>query len=271
MNEQRFLQACELREAGKLREAVDEFVKLADTTEDRVDKAGILWSAATTSMALQDFDLTRQQLKQVRILVPMLDNASPSDPDRRLFSLLVGVLTEEADLAYVEGKKEEALIKLSHLLDRHGETLRSSQFRDAYRNVQVLRAYLLADHGSWTEALPILEEAQHWETRKDLISFYLGHCYLASGDYLRAEQKLAQAVTLSLPAPLDYKAHCELGTALFMLKDYARAKTEFKKCAETADPIYMKQCKVWKWLEKTCRALGLRDEEERYRRLATPS
>jgi tetratricopeptide (TPR) repeat protein len=70
---------------------------------------------------------------------------------------------------------------------------------------------------------------------------------------------------------LEYRAHCELGIAHYRLRDYAQAKLQFEKSAETADAEYIQESQIWKWLENTSRALGLKDQVERYARLATDS
>jgi tetratricopeptide (TPR) repeat protein len=99
----------------------------------------------------------------------------------------------------------------------------------------------------------------------------LGHCYLEAADYHGAEKKLTEAIKLGLPSHLEYQAHCELGVTYYHLENYSKAKEEFEKGAEKGDPGYIKQSQVWKWLEMTCRALGLKAEAEHYARMARPS
>jgi hypothetical protein len=54
-------------------------------------------------------------------------------------------------------------------------------------------------------------------------------------------------------------------------QDYSRAKVELERCAQTADLPYIRQSKVWKWLELTCRHLGQKEEADHYAQLARPS
>jgi tetratricopeptide (TPR) repeat protein len=136
---------------------------------------------------------------------------------------------------------------------------------------QANRAFLLADLGRWKEALPILEEAEKFQNFKEGIAFYLGHCYLSADDYVRAEEKLVEALRLGLPQNLQYRAHCELGMVYASLGNYIQAKAELESCAEKANTGYIKQAQLWKRLQAVCRALGLKDEVERYARLAMPS
>jgi tetratricopeptide (TPR) repeat protein len=143
--------------------------------------------------------------------------------------------------------------------------------RDFYESIQIRRAFILADLGRWKEALPILEGLTSTQEYKEGIAFYLGHCYVESGDYYRAEEKLTEALKLGLPSHLEYCAHCELGTTYYHLENYSRAKEEFERGAKQADATYIKKSQVWKWLEMTCRALGLKAEAEQYARMANPS
>ena len=266
------MHACSLRDQGRFKDAIGEFTRLAEETPDPVDRAGILWSAAATSRALGDLNLANRYVREARALVPALDSASPRDPDERLISLLIGIVTEEANLCYAAGSQNEALTQLNNLVSNHAQTLADPTFRDSYFVVQRLRAFLLADLGNWREALPILEEIQSFEGgAKDLINFYLGHCYLAADEYLKAKPRLIEALKLGLPPNFEYRAHCELGSVYFHLQHYARAKIEFEETAKTADPGYMRDSKVWKWLELTCKHLGLNEEATDYAKRATPS
>lgn len=52
--------------------------------------------------------------------------------------------------------------------------------------------------------------------------------------------------------------------AYYELHDYARAKCELEVGAKAATPEYIKQAHIWKWLECSCRGLGLMDEANHY-------
>ncbi len=270
MDDQRFWDACQLREQGKLVEAYHAFSKLAEETTDRIDKAGVLLHAAKTLKLLEQYEEATAQLSAVRALVA--DSLpSHSAPDERVEHLEIYLDYEDADLCWKQGKNEEALTKFERALERYKRQLREPDLRGFYEIMQTCRAFILADLDRWREAMPILEDARAFTEYKEGIAFYLGHCYLSAGDYGRAEEKLTDALKLGLPNSLEYRAYCELGITYYELRDYAKAKQEFAKCAERADASYINQSQIWKWLESTCRNLGLRDEAERYARLAVPS
>lgn len=272
MDDQRFLKACQLRDHGKLTEAIDEFRRIAEDTRDPIDKAGVLLNVAATLRALSEFGKAREELSAVQSLVASSDDSSVEAlRDPRLLQLEVSLDFEEADICGYEGKLDEALAKFDLLLKKYGRMLKEPELRESYEMIQARRGFILADLGRCKEALPTLEEAESFEERKAEIYFYLGHCYLTDRKYGRAAEKLVNALRLGLPRSLEYRAHCELGIAHYRLKDYTQAKVEFEKSAETADAEYIQQAQIWKWLENTSQVLGLKDQAERYSRLANAS
>jgi tetratricopeptide (TPR) repeat protein len=272
MDDQRFLKAIQLRDGGRLKEAVDEFYKIAEESEDPVDKAGVLLNLAATLRPLNEFSKAREELNAARRLVASLDDSPVGTlRDPRLLQLELSLDFEDADISGYEGELEEALEKFDLLLREYGQTLKEPEFRESYEMIQTRRGFLFADLGRCKDALPVLEEAETFESRKAEIYFYLGHCYLTDRDYARAAERLINALRFGLPRILEYRAHCELGIAYYSLKDYIQAKLEFEKCAETGDAEYIQQAQIWKWLENASRILGLRDEAERYSKLAISS
>jgi tetratricopeptide (TPR) repeat protein len=186
-----------------------------------------------------------------------------------MLQLEVSLEFEEADICSYEGKLDEALAKFDLLLKKYGQKLKEPELRESYEMTQARRGFILADLGRCEEALPVLEEAEFFEERKAETHFYLGHCHVAGREYAKARGKLIEALRLGLPPRLEYRAHCELGIVHYRLKDYEQAKVEFEKSAETADEEYIRQAQIWKWLESTSRALGLKDQVEHYSKMAS--
>jgi tetratricopeptide (TPR) repeat protein len=270
MDEQRFLNACQMREENKFSEAYEEFLKIAETTEDRIDKAGALLYAGMTLKLLERYEDAKCQFIAARTVAA--EYLSPnSSVDERVGHLELYLDFEDADLYWKQGENEEALTRLSNFFETYAERMREPEFRPIYESVQARRAFILADLNRWKEAMPILEAARSFTEYKEGIAFYLGHCYLAAHDYSRSEERLIEALRLGLPHSLDYRAHCELGMAYYSLEEYAKAKLEFELGARKADPSYIKQSQIWKWLEVTCLKLGLKDEARYYACLSKPS
>lgn len=272
MDTRRFEEACRLKDGGKPREAYEEFIRVAHAAHDPLDKAGALLYAAASLKAAGDFALAKQQLNSIGLILanlPAVDRDT-SDDERRVW-LEIAIAFEEADIYRTEGRTEEALTRFEYILVRFTAQLRQPGYQSDYEMTQTRRAFLVADLGRWTEALPLLEQAESYEQAKESILFYLGYCYVAVGDYVRGEEKLRKSLSRGLRPDLEYRAHCALGKAYHKLEDYAQAKIELERGVQMADPSYIRQAQLWKWLEITCRHLGLTIEAEHYAQLTRPS
>jgi tetratricopeptide (TPR) repeat protein len=274
MDDRRFEHACQLKQAGELREAYEEFVALASGCKDPIDKAGALLYAELCLKDAGDLKAANLQLNAVR---DILGHSYPSDDgtsaDNRAVWLGIAIGFEEADLCRMEGRSEEALVKFQNLLSQFAVQLHQPNYRSDYEMIQVRCGMILADLGRWSEALPILQQADSVEqpgSSTVLIDFYLGSCYVAVGDLVQGVLKLRKSLEGMLPSSLEYRAHSSLGKAYYNLGDYAQAKEELEKATQTGDPSYIRDARLWRWLEATCQHLGLKDEADRYRQLAQP-
>jgi tetratricopeptide (TPR) repeat protein len=142
---------------------------------------------------------------------------------------------------------------------------------EAYDEVQSRRAFFLADIGLWRKAMPILQELEPRQNANPTFLFYLGYCYLQAKELDMAQIRLEKALSLNPPPAINFQAHCSLGMTFYDLGEFAKAKLELETGAKTATARYIKQEQIWKWLEYTCQQMGLKSEEEQYRRLARPS
>ena len=237
---------------------------------DPLDKAGALLYAANTLQISGQREAATTKLSAVRTL---MEDYPKSENDERFAALQLFLDFEDANLFWLRGENPEgALRRFEEVLRKYTLPSKDPRAHDFYQAIQTRRAFVLADLGRWKEALPILEGITSPLEYREGISFYLGHCYLSALDYHRAEQKLTEALKLGgLPHSLEYRAHCELGQTHYELQDYAQARRELEKCVETADKSYLRDGIVWKYLEATCRRLGLKNEAEHYASLARPS
>lgn len=271
MDEQRLLKACELVDKGKYSEAHNEFIQLAENTPEPVEKAWPLIYAANTLQTLGEQEAATVQLSAARNLIEK-HRPSISARDEKFAAVECFLDFVDANLVWLRGGNQEAALnKFDAALKKHRLALKDPRPRGLHEAFQIRRAFILADLGRWKETLPILEGIKSPQEYREGIAFYLGHCYLSGDECERAKDKLTEALKLGLPNSLEYRAHCELGMTYYNLKDYAKAKQELEKGAEHADADYIKESHIWKWLEMTCRALGLQDEAEVYVCMARPS
>lgn len=275
------MKACELRDAGKLVDAYNEFLRLAEDAADALDKAGATLYAADTLLVSGQLEAARAHVKAARSLIEEL--RQPDSPGNERFAAFELFLDyEEANLLWLGGgAQEEALARFEEAIKKH-RLERPFQSRDATPNdlharsfheaIQIRRSFILCNLDRWREALPMLEEIKSPSEYKEGVAFYLGHCYVAAADYVGAEQKLTEALRLGgLPNWLEYRAHCDLGIAYYHLADYFKAKEEFEKSVQIADTASIKEYDLWRWLELACLALGLKAEAQAYSRRSRPS
>lgn len=270
MDQQRLLKACELVDKGNYSEAHTEFMQLAEDTPDPTEKAWALGYAANALHALGQQEAATLQQNAARSLLEKHRSQSPTKDEK--FAIAECFLDfVDANLFWRGGgNKQAALDRFDAALKKHKIALEDSgSFQEAFL---IRRAFILADLGRWKEALPILEAVRSPQEYKEGVAYYLGHCYLAGDDYERAQEKLTEALKLGgLPIRLEYRAHFELGTTYYHLKDYEKAKHELEKAAEQADAVYIRESNIWKWLEMTCRVLRRDAEADLYARRSRPS
>lgn len=280
MDEQRFLHACQMRDDGKLSEAHNEFSRLAESTADPLDKAGALLHAVNALETSGQIEAATVEFRAARCWIEEY-RPTKSPGDEKFAAVELFLDYEDANLAWLRGENAQAtLSRFEAVIKKHSlesackkdsrapKDLYSSDF---YESIQIRRAFILANLGRWKDALPILEAIRSPHEYRESIAYYLGHCYSSAHDLDRAEEKLTEALKLGLPEHLEYRAHCELGTVYYNLGAYAKAKQEFERGAQMADVGYIKESQIWRWLEVTCRALGLRAEAEQYARMSRPS
>ena len=264
--------ACALREELKFGEAYGLFVLAANQTDNPLKRAGILLNAATTLTHSDKQEGSRNQLNQIRELLGSMNSSAFSlDEQDEFIGVNVGVEIEEAEILATEGKIEAAIEQLGVTLERFKDEIKGPRRTEIYDDIQTRRAYFLTDVDQFAKAIPILEEAKSRRNDDTIFLFYLGHCYLRAKRWGEAQQKLERALALRPRPRIAFQAHGSLGMVLYETGDYQRAKEELEASAKLAAPDYIKQARIWKWLEYTCIRLGLKEEAQRYGQLARPS
>jgi tetratricopeptide (TPR) repeat protein len=263
--------ACALREEGKFLEAYDLFMLAASQVDHPLEKARLLLNATTNLTQSNEQVRSRNHLHQIREL---LETVKPSRLNKEelddFVHGLVGIEIEEAEVLVTEGRIEAAIEQLTATLARFKDEIQEPSRIDAYDEIQTRRAYFLTDLDQFQKAIPILEEAKGRRNDDTIFLFYLGHCYFRAKRFDDAQEKLERALVLGPRPRIAFQAHGSLGMVFYETGDYQRAKQELETCARLAAPDYIKQAHIWKWLEYTCRSLGLEDEARRYGQLARP-
>jgi tetratricopeptide (TPR) repeat protein len=171
MDEQRFLNACELRDQGKFAEAYEEFIEIAEIAADHpLDKVEAPLFAVKTLEISGQVETATTKLFAVRAL---MEDHPKSERDERFAGLERFLDFEDANLFWLRGENPEAALnKFEAALKEHRLPLKDPRSRDFYEASQIRRAFILADLGRWKEALPILEGI------KVTAGIWRGHCIL---------------------------------------------------------------------------------------------
>ena len=130
----------------------------------------------------------------------------------------------------------------------------------------MLCGFLLADEDRCSEALPILEHVSPDSRIRELVDYYLGHCYFQLKRYKDSKSKLIESLEHGLSSEENWRAraHYTLGLAYYQLGEVKHAKDQFEMCLRVGDPKYLETTDVWKWLDVASKALVLHPEARPY-------
>jgi tetratricopeptide (TPR) repeat protein len=270
MERERLEKAFELSTAFRYAEALEEFRKIAETTEDPLTKAWALLMTSDVLVQMSENKRAEQALKDARTVLDFVGVSSDRDlVEQRRLTYMAEL--QEIEIINAGGNREEALERYKSFLKRGKDERERLLFSDAYEHAEGEIAILLADFNRPSEALPILEKLERVRPLNAVLEFYLGSCQCVLDQPGKAVAKLEESRRLGLPPNLNFRAHCYLGMAYYLLQDYSSAKRELELGARTATPRYIKEVEIWKWLEWSCVGLGLKAEAEEYGRMARPS
>jgi tetratricopeptide (TPR) repeat protein len=183
----------------------------------------------------------------------------------------VGVEIERSEILTAEGKLEQAILQCTKTLEEYEPLFKERKLLDESDELRMRRACLWADLGLFEKAKRSLEEMKSRQGDNSIFLFYLGHCCFTAKEFRRAQQLLERAISLGPPPDIAFQAHCSLGMVFYELGEYKSAKVELELGAQTATHRYIKEGKIWNWLEHTCISLGLKADAHRYGQLARPS
>ena len=142
MNESSFQKAIENNDPILARAAFPEIDSLLSQATDPNEKAYLLFSKSTCYGILGDFSEARKYLSSAL-------RQQPDDPHTRLtFDFNGGLLSQR------EGKYREALDAFTAVVANYAETLKSSDLRFMFEEIQQRRAFLSATVREFQSAIP---------------------------------------------------------------------------------------------------------------------
>lgn len=258
LDEKGLQHAVELRDSGQVREALEEFTALTESTTDLEEKASLLINQVRCYRLLGRLTEARQRLSAARRIAPKTH-------------LLLYLEYENAVLRWHEGKRSESLDILNSLQSNYGKILRSPEHKDLYEQVQSGRGMLLAELARYREAKPLLEESLSFDARiieKEGVLRDLGLCYLELGDRDRAKEAFTESLRENAHGVYATMAHYYLGTIYFEGAAFAKAALEFEASLSGAEEAQIPKEHLYQYLARTSRHLGMGKEAERYEKLS---
>jgi tetratricopeptide (TPR) repeat protein len=263
--------AIALRDSRNLKEAYAVYMSVAEETDNSLERAEILLTTVSILVELGDAEGARSQLKIVNKLVAA--DGSFGDVEEQTIQMRVSLASEllEIMVSSLEGKTREAVTLYDRFLRNHKEEFEKPEFEDLGQAAKGERAILLADGGFFKQALPTFEELVSEDQDNAILNFYLGYCYISVAEYGKAKQLLEKSIKQGLPPHFEFRAHSALGMALYQSGHFSHAKLELERGLKSANPRFVKEAQLWKWLHLTCKNLGLKQEAEYYSKLMRPA
>jgi tetratricopeptide (TPR) repeat protein len=262
MDTAHFERIAELRDSGRLEDAIRESQVLLTETTDANEKASIL-------TGVHVFYCTLGGLKEARQTLGQLKQLHISEPE-----VLLNAEFCEPTLLIQEGRYEEGLSAFVAMLDRHSEAFKEERFRYLYEDIQCRRALTLVGLSQFKEALHTLREAVYFSfnqaTDEQQVHFALGVCLEDANDIEAAKQEFIRVVGFSLKNDVEERALYRLAILHYKTGALAQAKqqleTILRDFPNQSPAVPRKQ--VYEGLSQTYRYLGDKANEKLYMDLA---
>jgi len=257
-----FERIAELRNSGRLEDAIRESQVVLTKTTDANEKGSLLTGVLV-------FYSTLGRLKQARQTLGQLKQLQMSD-----LEVLLNAEFCEPTLLVQEGKCEEGVSVFAAMLQRHSDAFKEDRFRYLYEDIQCRRALALVGLSRFKEALPILKEAVSFSfdqaTDEQQVHFALGICLEDANDTRAARQEFIRAIGFRLKNDVEERALYRLAILHFKAGALAQAKQQLETILRDFPNLSaaVPRKHVYNALSQTCRYLGDKANEKLYMDLA---
>lgn len=258
MDTDRLANAVAMRDSGRVKEALREFAALTESVSDPEEKASLLLNEVRCYRLLGQPAEAKRRLSCARRIAPQTQG-------------LLYLQEEEAILLWHEGDRDKALEILDRLYADYRQLLLTPEHRDLYERVQTSRGMLLTELTRYGEARQLLEECLSFDSQlidKLGVLRDLGLCFVQLGQAERAKGRFQEVLQNGAQGAYAADAHYYLGTIYSAEKAYAKALMEFEWCLAHVEEGQIPKQHICQWLASTARTLGMREDAERYERLA---
>jgi tetratricopeptide (TPR) repeat protein len=241
----RYREIDALRESGHPAEALVQFKTLRKTATDSADVSSILLGECLSYRDLGRFDKAAEAASEA---VRLLPEGSPSRPYAE-FCLLC---TRES-----EGKFDLATKGFRALLKAHADLLRTDEYIQFRRDVQLRLIANLIVLGHSVEPLPILNALKTEDITPEVraeLSFREAVAHGLLGRHDHVLELYREAISGPLERSLAARAHFHIGEVLYDRGEFSRALDEFKIAEATADPRSPDKAHFAGWVKHTLQA-----------------
>ncbi len=257
--EAKFLEAMHERDCGHEDRAVSILRELIELAPHPHDKAGFLIGEAICLERLRKFSEARERLKQVDLLAADVPELMAS----------AGLYRSWVD--WEDGNGQEALLRIQNVWKHYGDAVRKPEYHNLYVEIQFLRGVLLAQFGTPSEAMPVLQESLSFELdphKRGEVRYFLGVFLFDAGNLDQGREMFLQVLEHDTKKVYHVRAHYYLGIIYARQRAHAKAIQEFEHCAPGLEEARIPARFCYNWLADCYAALGMHEESQRHRDLA---
>jgi tetratricopeptide (TPR) repeat protein len=252
MDWDKYAEAMNLNEAGKIDEALSMLHRLVGTSEDCAENHVVLIGIANCLRRLRRYDEARTYVHKAYAVLGKQHHFYP------------GVMFIEASIEDDQRHFKRAVERLDALLKEYPAVLTDPDYEDLKIKVSGILGINLFNLARYSEARPPLELAvknNYWIERT---LFHLGACCAHLGDLKNAERTLKEALALDLSPAYLLWTHYYLAMTYLWGGNNAWARQEFEWCLAHSDDGAVRKDYIIVGLMKTSEALGQKDQAHRY-------
>jgi tetratricopeptide (TPR) repeat protein len=240
------------REAGKVVEATEQFIKMSELETDPAARSVCLMEGANGFRRMRKWSEARRCVH----LASRLLGPEHSEYIRPLY-LEAAIDADSRDW-------ESALMKVDAITTKYSSVLETPGNKDLSEDLRRTRGIALTGLAKFAEASKELEAVRASSYEHDAVLCYLGVCYFELGKTEACRQAFCELLERTPPSRFSATAHFYLGSMHAKTGQWARAKIEFEKTLACPDQNEIPRASLFNWLVTASRALNLTDDAEKY-------
>lgn len=242
----------ELRDSGRIDEAIVGLTKLADIETEPSEKATAMIAIANGFTLQNRLSDARRKLHEATGVVGSDHAFYP----RLLLAIAVVDMNQE--------NWKDALKKLNTIIEKYKTPLELEDNKDVFEEVQRNRGIALFELNRIREALPLLQSVRSTQYQKERTLYSIAMTNFELKDHDAAILDFQELLSLHPESVYLAHAHYHLGRIYYAREQLARAKTEFEKCLTCPDRGNISDEHLLQALVFSSKGLNLQQDAARY-------